>query len=388
MSYIPYPKNTSINSDAGGRTRSSEMTTLFDGKCLNTDNPFVYENVGTGTGTFVVNQYNMTVGVGQYLIRRSKRVMPYFSGKSQLVEMTFDHFAPETGVEKLLGYYDTAPVAPYNTVYDGFWVESDGTTIRFKLSHNGVIVVDVPWTSWDNYSSVAGYNWDNFTVMAFDFLWLGGATVRVFLKTVDGFVLVHTYSHASTAPDVMFHTPNHSLRYEIRSSTGTGFMNAICSQCATEGSSAESGNSLAIYSPTAITVNTVGTIYALIGIKKTAAQRDKTVGVTSIGASNTATTDSGILMLIANPTISAPLTYNARSDISVAFATTQTITAGSGRVIHAIPSGTVGAGYGLNDSYLSFIGMDINDISDEYVLAYMPTSANQSIFGTVTVKEY
>jgi hypothetical protein len=32
--------------------------------------------------------------------------------------------------------------------------------------------------------------------------------------------------------------------------------------------------------------------------------------------------------------------------------------------------------------------MSIADVSDEMVLAYMPTSVNQSVFGAIIVKEY
>lgn len=389
MSYIPYPKNTAISFDAGGRARSSEMTTLFDGKSTVVDNPYVYENVGTGVGTFNLNQYNMSVGGGQYMIRRSRRVMPYFSGKSQLIEMTLDHFAPEPNVVKKFGYFDTDPVAPYNSGHDGFWIESDGTTVRFKVAKNGLTIVNIPWTEWDNYEAIVGYDWNNFTVVAFDFLWLGGAVIRVFLKTTEGFIHVHSYVHASNSVGVMFNTPNHSLRYDIHSSVGTGYMNSICSQCASEGSSAEAGNSLALYSPTAIIANTVGVIYAIMGIKKTTLHRDKSIGITSIGASNTSAGDTGILMLIINPTMSAPLTYTDKSEISVGTSVVSiTITPNTGRVIYLVPTGVVGAGYGLNDSYLSYLGNTIDNISDEYVLAYLSTTVNQSVYGTMIVKEY
>jgi len=389
MSYTPNTPNLEVTRDAGGRARISNMTTLFDGKILNVDNPLVFETVGTGTNTFLTNKSTMSVTAGQYVIRQNTRTIPYFSGKSQLIEMTFDTFGTQANVVKRAGYFNGAATAPYNSVNDGFWVENDGTTIRLKIQNSGVSVLDLPITSWDGYSKLSTYNWNNFTVVLFDFLWLGGAVLRMFVKTASGFVLAHTYSHASNATDVMMATPNHNIRYEIRSTTGVGTMRAICSQAATEGSSMESGFSLSNVSLIAVATNAIGTIYPVLGVKKSATLRDVCVAITSIGSSNTSASDAGILMLILNPTVSTPLTYTANSKLLFGVPTAgTTITAGTGRVIHSIPSGIVGAGFGLNDSYLSYIGMSVANVSDEYILAYMPTTTNQSIYGTMTLKEY
>lgn len=377
-----------INSDASGRTRASLMTTIFDGKTLGADDTFIWENVGTGTGTWSGNKYNLAVTPGQYQIRRGKITTPYFSGKSHLVEMTLDTFAVQENVIKMVGYFTSSPNAPYNTVYDGFWLESDGTTICLKIYNNGIEIANIPWTSWDNYASLSNYNWNNFTVVLFDFLWLGGTELRFFIKTNDGYILAHTYKHAGNANGVFILSPNKSVRYEVRSSTGTGQLNAMCSQVSTEGSNSEDGKNLVIYNPSAITTNTVGTIYALKGIKKVAAYRDTAIAITASLATNATQNDTGMIMLIINPTLSAPLTYAANSRISSGTATNQTITSGTGRVIMAIPSGTTGSNFALNDTYLSSIGMSIADVSDEIVLAYMPTSANQSVFGAIIVKEY
>jgi hypothetical protein len=364
------------------------MATLFDGKCLGGDDTLIWENVGTGTGTFSVNKYSMSVTAGQYFIRRGRHITPYFSGKSQDIEVTFDQFAPQTGVTKMAGYYTSSATSPFNTVYDGFWVESDGTTVRLKVSRAGTEVANIPWTSWDNYQQISTYNWNNFTVIKFDFLWLGGTELRVFIKTPTGFVLAHTYKHASAVSDVFIQSPQQSIRYEIRSSSGSGSMRAICSAVASEGSYNENGKPLVLYNKTAVVANAAGTIYALKGVKKTAAFRETAVSVTAAAVANIATSDVGMLMVILNPTLSAPLTYANNSRVSEGTATNQTVTAGTGRVLSAVPAGTTGAGFNLNDSILLNIGMSAADVSDEIVLAYMSTSANQSVYGALTVKEF
>lgn len=386
MSYTPYPQNTEVKTDASGRTRSSLMSTLFDGKCLNSDDTRIWETTGTGTSSFSGNMMNLSVTSGQYVIRRGRHTTPYFSGKSQIMEITFDNFAPQANVVKRSGYFTSNSVVPFNTTLDGFWVESDDTTIRLKVYNNGTEILNLPWTSWDNYQSIQNYNWNNFTICLFDFLWLGGSELRLFLKTETGFVLAHTYKHASTKAGLFVLSPQKSVRYEVRSTTGSGSMNAICAQVSSEGSQFETGRVCSVINTAAVATNIVGTFYALKGIKKSASFRDIAIAVTSASVANITNADAGILLILLNPTLSAPMTYSANSNFLEGTATTQTVTS-LGRVLAAIPSGTTGAAFNLNDSILFNVGMTAADVSDEIVLAYQPTSATQSVFGSITVKE-
>lgn len=86
-----------FNQMTNGALKVGQLTTLFDGKILNQDDTDIWQTVGTGTGTFTPNLYQMTVSSGQYMVRQSKRFMHYFSGKSQIIEMTFDNFHTEPG---------------------------------------------------------------------------------------------------------------------------------------------------------------------------------------------------------------------------------------------------------------------------------------------------
>jgi hypothetical protein len=394
MTYIPDRRNQEVMGDGAGRQRSSVITTLFDGKTLGADDTNIWSNLSGGTGalSWADNYATMNVTTNNdYVIRRGRHVTPYFSGKSHMVEITMDNFHVQSNVTKRAGYYSSSAVAPHTATFDGFWFENDGSTIRFKVARAGTEVIDVPWTSWDAYSDISSYNWQNFTVLLVDFLWLGGTEFRIFIKDPvgGGFKLVHTEEWAGTAQDTVMRSPNHSVRYEIRSSGSAGTMRAICSQVASEGAVSEAGKAVSLYNASAITTNVVGTIYALKGVKKTGAFRDTAVRVSDIGVVNTTTTaDSGLVMLILNPTLSAPLTYVSNSRISEGTATTQTVTAGTGRVLYAVPAGTAGAASTLQDNYLCNVGMNIADVSDEMVLAYMPATANQSVFGVMTVKEY
>jgi hypothetical protein len=386
MSYTPYPANREINTDAGGRTRVSTITTLFDGKTLNFDDPLSWENVGTGSATFGSNKVNLAVTAGQYIIRRSRRYLPYFSGKSQIIETTFDGFDTSAGLTERVGYFSSNAVAPYNSTLDGFFIENVEGVIAFKAYRFGTLTMNVPFTSWDNYQQLQSYDWTKFSVVIFDFLWLGGTEVRIWLKTASGFVLAHTVHWASLNTDTFIGSPNHNVRYEVRSTTGVGSLRCICSAVGTEGDVTSASKSQSIFSPSAVTTNAVGTIYAVKSLKKIATARDLSLTIASIGVANTATADFGLVMLIANPTLSAPIAYVDRQGYSEGTPTTQTITAGTGTVIYAEPVGSAGSASELDFNFRAGIGMSIENVSDEYVLAYVPTSLNQAVFGTMNFK--
>jgi hypothetical protein len=380
---IPFGNGFGV--DSGGRTRVSQIITLLDGKILGADDTTLFENVGTGTFTFQNNTILMQVTAGQYCIRQSKRFNPYFSGKSQLIEETFEDFQLQPGIIKRVGYFSSNAVAPYDTSKDGFWLESNGDDGKFfmKSSRGGTITLNNDVSAY-----FATYNAENFTVGAHDFLWLGGAALRNFIKDTDGFDLISTMAFAGQQKGTFIQSPNQPIRYEIRSTTGVGQFRYICSQVASEGSFNEGGKTLSVYNATAITTNNIGTIYALKAIRKQVAFRDTAVQILDISVSNTATSDAGILMLIVNPTLSAPISYANKSKIQEGTPTNQTITSGTGRVVCAVPINISGASNTIKENFLSFLSQSITNTMDEYVLAYMPTTNNQTVHGVINLKEY
>jgi hypothetical protein len=381
-----------LSLDAMGKVRSSTETTLFDGKVLNADRLTIWENAGTGTGTYSASKYNMNVTSGQWHVRQTKRFYPYFSGKSQVVEVTFDNFETEANVVKRVGYFSSNAVSPFDTTYDGFWLEDDGTTKRIIAKRAGTETLNIAIANWTSAHSYdwSSHDWSNFNVIKFDFLWLGGAILRMFVDTPQGLMLAHYHVHAEANADVFIQSPNQPVRYEIRSSTGTGDFRYICSSVATEGSVDESGHGLAVYNPTGLAANSVGTIYALIGLKKQTTYRDNAIQLTSMEIVNTTvTTDSGVLMVIINPTLSAPLTYANNSMIQVAYGTGETITAGTGRVIATTTVSSAGGSSDiLNKNFLAWLSSTLTNTHDEYVLAYMPVTANQTVHGIMNLKEF
>jgi hypothetical protein len=136
--------------------------------------------------------------------------------------------------------------------------------------------------------------------------------------------------------------------------------------------------------------NTVGTIYALIGLKKQTTYRDNAILIEEVALSNNSVTaDAGILLVIINPTLSAALTYGNNSKLQVALATNETITAGTGRIIAAVPaSASSGGSKGLSKNFRAWLSSTLANAHDEYVLAYTPTTANQTVFGILSLKEF
>jgi hypothetical protein len=380
-----------ISVDAGSRLRTSGMITLGDYKVLNTDRPLLLENVGNGTGVFSNNKYSMSVTSGQWLVRRSRRFHPYFSGKSQMVECTFDNLQTETNVVKRVGYFSSNAVSPYDASYDGFWIENDGTTLRLKASRAGTSTLDLPWTSWDGYSTISSYDWSKFTVVMFDFLWLGGAILRLWLKTNQGFVLCHSFNYAGSSTDTFIQSPNQPLRYEIRSSTGVGSLRFVCGQVSSETASIdETGVSRYVDSGGNISIASVGTTYPLLSIRKLSAQRDIAVAIRGISSVISTSGDNVIWSVQVNPTLSAALAYTSVSNSAIERGLGNgTITVTSPGTI--IAGGVAAQGMPVNSifetNFLSFLGSTIANVMDECVLCATPLTANVTLYAGMNYKE-
>ena len=382
-----------VNVDLDGATRSSQKLTMFDGKIYNAEDTFKWDTKGTGTATYTNNAIRLSVAAGQYMIRQSRSFCPYFSGKPQLIESTSFNFNPEDGLTKRIGYFSSNAVAPYDSDKDGWWLEASGGTHRLITSRAGTITHDIAWADMDAVKNgeITTYDWSKFSVTKVDFLWLGGAGLRFFLVVNGVFKLIHTIAnHAGYQDQLIFNNPNQPVRYEIRSTTGTGALTSVCSQVSTEGTGTnEMGEGLAIYTP-GITCNAIGTIYALAGARKTAANRNHFVPVTEFGATNvltSATPESGVLLLMLNPTLSAPLTWTANSRIETAIATNQTIT-NPGRILKAVTMSGGNVSAQAPSAALRILGCGIDNTMGQLLIGYTPLTANQVVAGMMQVMEY
>jgi hypothetical protein len=393
MAYQPN-LSTPISYDASNRLRVGQLTTLGDLKTLSYDDTLLLENVGTGTQVWGTNKCALAVASnGQYSIRRSKQYFPYFSGKSQQIEITQDNFQTETNVIKRVGYFSSAATGDYSTVYDGIMLEDDGTTKRLKTFRAGVETLNVAIADWNGDPYLQTYDWSKFTVLEFDFLWLGGANLRLFVKTDRGFTLAHTHSHAGLLTDLFMLSPNQTVRWEIRSTGGTGQLNAICAQVSTEGSINESGKQRSVSNgSTGVILAAIGTTYPILAVRKSATHRTKSVKLFGAGAFVTTANDQLLISLHLNPTLSAPLTYGAVANSAVESAV------GNGTITATAPGTVLYSAYLAQNSilpanildmdFLSYIGMSIADVSDQLVLCGTPVTASITTLGVLNFKEF
>lgn len=370
-----------------GALLSATPVIVFDGKNLNDDHVDRWSSAGTGTDTFGANLSELAVAAGEYQIRQGVYPVPYFSGYTSYNEFTFDTFGLEDGVTKRVGQYTGSTVAPHTADLDGFCLENDGDTYRIKAWNSGTLTVDIPFNRWFGRDRIADYDFDNFTVIMFDFLWLGGAALRLWLAhPTKGWVLLHSVPYVGGAQGTIFKTPQHPMRYEIRSSTGTGTFRPICCQASVQNSIAEAGDIYTKWNATGIACNDTSTVYALQGLKRRAAQIDVGVQLTYIGSSTGSLNDTGTLLLLKNPTLSAALTYTASGAVDHALATNQTVT-DVGEIIAAGPSAQSGQAL-VTSNYRSWLTNTIDGTFDEFVLAFAPMTSNQSQRGLLGWKEF
>lgn len=372
-----------------GRGRISLLTPVFDGKVLVAEDNELWTSAGTGTATWSNQSVVLSVTAGQYMIRQTRQYFPYASGYPKVAEITFQDFQLAPGVIKRYGLFSSNAVAPYALNYDGWYIESNGDagTYYLVVVNNGVENLRLPWTQWSGYADIAGYNFENFTVNMTDFLWLGGAVLRTFFKVPNsGFVLAHQYNYSGTQKGVFMRSPNQPLRYEIRSTTGTGVFTTICSQVAVEGGVSATGKPKSIYAVGAIPANNIGTVYAVRGVRKSTTYRDVAIQIVEFGAAVT-TADSGVVMLLRNPTLSAPLTWTANGYFEEGAVTAQTVT-NVGWVVAAFPLNGAGATRPLGNNSLGWLSISVNGVPDEFVLAYAPATIQQSVVGTIDLVQY
>lgn len=390
--------DTGVKYDAAGRLRVSTIKTLHDGKITNGHTPLIFESAGTGLHTLGDAKNNMAVDAGEWCVFTTKRNLIYSSGKSQIVEETFDKFAPQADVVKRVGYYDSTTVSPYETGFDGFWLETTDTSIKLVVKHADIVTPrqDIDITEWTGYEDLGGMknpsNWGGFTVIMLDFLWLGGANLRLFVMTPVGWKLAHQYIHAGrNVEDTMIKQPCKPLRYEIRSTTGAGEFRYICSQGATEGDISDTGYTRSITAP-AVTATTVGTVYPILGLRKNMTYRCTPVSLEDIGITPYSTNDRGLFTVQIKPTLSGALSWTPLANSSVEYAI------GNGTVTVTEPGSVILSGTALTDfvlpsglldaNFLAFLSQNLDGTADEYWICLQPQTASISMNASLTYKEF
>lgn len=375
--------------DAAGRQRSSELTTFGEYKILNSNFPSILlEQNGTGTFTTSVNKTNMSVTSGQYGIITSKQYHPYFNGRSQVVEMTTINFGSAANVEKSIGYISSNNAATFNSSLDGFRLfKSTADVYSIEIWRNGTRIQNILQSSWTDKldgTGASGMNitWNNFNVFMWDFLYLGGTALRLFVFYNGQWRLVNTYYHANTDTAPFLNSPNKPIRYEIRSTTGTGNMDFVCAMVGSEGNKND-GTSITVQGPIAgINGMSAGVVYAICGVRKASGFRDLFAQIKSFeGIINT--NDFIDLEIRLNPTVAGTFTYSAITNTPLEQA--------SGAITNTVTGGTVisNTWFSLNmnnakqvENILARLNSTLNNTMDNIVLCATPALTSSAVRAT------
>lgn len=393
--------------DNSGRLRVSQVTSLGDYKILNSDlQVALMEYSGTGTVTNNVNYANLSVASGQYHIAQSKIYHPYLNGKSQFVTITTDSMGAASNVSKSIGYISSDATGTFSTGLDGFRIIKNGSNVySFEVWRAGTRIVNQVQSSWLDKLDGTGasgltINWDNFNIFAFDFLYLGGSSINCYIFYQGRFWLFNRYDNAGIYTGTMFLSPNKPVRWEIRSSTGTGALDVICAEVATEGYIGEFGqygNAQTVQSTvTGTALASSGTQYGLVAVRKRSAFRDVFAFIETMEGM-VGSADYVKLDLVLNPTYASGTAFSfadvANTPFQSAIANTVTppvYTAGTGT-----PVCTTLFSQHMNNAkpvrnVLARLGCTLNNTMDTLVLMATPafSSINVKALGIVDVKWY
>jgi len=399
MSYIfnnQIAYSDSVNLDAFGRLRVSEITSLLELKYFSDKLPEQVDEVlgGSATSTFGGNNaaIEMTVSnTGDYVIRKSLQRALYQPGKSQICEFSFSDFELDTNVIKRVGYFSSTTAATYDSQFDGFFLESNGINnqVSFQIWRTGNLILSSTTSDWDSSQiNPATIDWSKTQLAIMDFQWLGVGRVRFGLSLSGQTYIFKTQNGTNNLEDVYMTSPNQPIRYEIRSSGGTATFHQICSQISSEGSSNNIGRKAsAVATYTATTqFNTSGTKYPYIGLRPGLNFDEVQIEIDQINIINTSN-DRYLVTIEINPTLSSTPTFISGNTLDYEYAIgngTPTVTT-SGYIL----SSFLGDASTATANSFSFEnaevkpGRKINGTRDQLWICITPFGNNSTFYGSV-----
>lgn len=391
--------------DAFDRLRVSTPYTIFDSKLLHDNQPLLWDQEIGGSATSTHNANNscnelvVTASASDYIIDQTKQRFNYQPGKSHLILMTA-HSPQETGVTKRIGYFSTDASSPYYAPKDGIYLEVTENDITFNIAKNGSVTESVSQSNW-NVDTLDGTGYSGITldldavfIMICDFEYLGVGRVRVGFVINGLIIYCHHFNHANdpTFTSVYMKSPNLPLTYTIASDgTGGGQLDHICSTVMSEGGLEKTGVLRSIdQGTTTITATTIGTVYALLGIRLKTAYNDISVFPEAISMISTSN-DSFRWSIHLNPTVAGTFTYNDITNSAVQYAVGATA-----NTLASLTDGIViASGYGSSETKqisvglrtALLIGSTVDGTRDTLVLAVTPLGSNATILASMTFRE-
>ncbi len=392
----------SQNLDAFGRLRTAAVTNLLDIKHVYDKNPLQVNEVTAGTATSIFNQeyarVRMSTSANNDLVIRQTKTHPiYQPGKSQLYEASFSNFQLETNIVKRVGAFTSITGSPYNSVFDGFFLESNGVTneISFQLWRSGTTVYSASTIVWDNPNvDVSSLNWTNTNLMMVDYQWLGVGRMRFGLNLSGQTVYFTEHNCANNEPNVYMSSPNQPIRYEIRQvGVGSGYLDMICSQVSTEGALNGLYSTIGIQHSTTTTLTTSDTKYPYIGYRLKQDYESVTSQYSSLSILNTSN-DNYLATIEFNPTISTTPTWvdmpNSPFQYSLFTGTTTATVTSPGHIMSSLigAAGTSALTTLKIDDNQIRVGSNVDGTFDEMWVCITPLGANATFLGTAEVLYY
>jgi len=334
------------SSDAFGRLRVSQPTTLFDSKLLGDNKPLDWDDQETsGSGTS--STYNasrsdvkmaVTANTAGTRVRQTYRHFNYYTAKSQVIFQTFVMGATGNGIVKRAGYFDGE---------NGLFYENNAGSnylVRRSKTSGSVVDTKIAQANWNidklDGTGASGFTLDNTKgqILVIDFEWLGVGRVRMGFVINGQIIYCHAFNHANDVSAVYMTSPNLPLRYEI-SNNGTGLadsMYAICGSVATEGMKDQIGHPHAYCDTAKITLPNTTDWFLATAMRLKSTHLHANVLIRNIQAF-CETSDSISYKLCIDPTFNAALTWNAvtNSVVEVADGSASIKVTSDGHILYA-----------------------------------------------------
>jgi hypothetical protein len=390
----------SPNIDAFGRLRTAAVQNLLDIKHVYDKNPLQVNEVTAGTATSVFSQeyarVRMSTSANNDLVIRQTKTHPiYQPGKSQLFEGSFSNFQLETNVIKRVGCFTSTSASTYNSVFDGFFLESNGVsnTISFQIWRSGTTIFTAATTSWvTNEFDPANLVWSNTQLITVDYQWLGVGRMR-FGVGLSGQTIYFTEHNCSNNESLVYmSSPNQPIRYEIRQvGAGSGSFDMLCSQVSTEGALNGLYSTVGVIHSSTATLATSGTKYPYIGYRLKQSYKSVTSQYSSLSLLNTSN-DNYLMTIEYNPTLSATPTWTdiPNSPFQYSFGTGATTVTSPGHIMSSLigEAGTSALTTIKVDDNQIRVGSNINGTLDEMWVCITPLGANATFLGTAEILYY
>ena len=405
MSYIYNNKiaySDSPNLDAFGRLRTAAVTNLVDIKHVYDKNPLQINEVTAGTATSIFNQEYARVRMStsannDFVIRQGKTHPIYQPGKSQLFQASFSNFQLETNVIKRVGAFTSITGSPYNSVFDGYFLESNGVTneISFQIWRSGTTIYTASTTTWNsNEFDPINLDWSNTNLMSVDYQWLGVGRMRFGLDLAGILIYFTEHNCANNEPNVYMSSPNQPIRYEIRQvGVGSGYFDMICSQVCSEGALNGLYSTVGVINSTVANLDLSGTKYPYIGYRLKQSYKSVTSQYSSLSILNTSN-DNYLVTIEYNPTLSVTPNWtdipNSPFQYSVYTGTVTTTITSPGHIMSSLigEAGTSALTTIKVDDNQIRVGSNVNGTLDEMWVCITPLTANATFLGTAEILYY